>query len=319
MLNHEVEGWLDVGDGHSIHWLEDGNREGPTVLMVHGGPGGALSRRWGEFFDPTHWRRIHFDQRGCGESRPFGELANNTTGHLVNDMEALRNHLDVDKWFLFGGSWGTTLALAYGLTFPAACAGFLLRGVWLARLEDMEWFLWDVKKIYPEAHERFMRAIETACGKRPQSYQDVLNFTEAPLRSSSEAGKNLAEEWAQYETSMSFLIPLETSVGSLSEQEKRYTVSMSLLERHFIADVLPHSEPILPNLPKIAHLPCHIVHGRMDMVCPVEQAFELAKAWPGSHLQIVEGAGHATFEPGNRDALKRAADALTRTTTVPQF
>jgi proline iminopeptidase len=318
MLNHEIEGWLDVGEGHSIHWLEDGNREGPTVLMVHGGPGGALSRRWGEFFDPTHWRRIHFDQRGCGDSRPFGELGNNTTAHLVSDMEALRNHLAVDKWFLFGGSWGTTLALEYGLNFPEHCAGFLLRGVWLARPADMEWFLWDVKKVYPEAHERFLRSIETASGKKPRSYQDVLDLTEAPLKSGAESGQKLAEEWAHYEFSMSFLLPREAPVGGLSELEKRHAVSMSLLERHYIADVLPHSEPILSRLHKIAHLPCHIVHGRMDMVCPVEQAFEVAKVWPRCSLQIVEGAGHATFEPGNRDALQLAADALTRATLVAQ-
>ncbi|SDV48438.1 alpha/beta fold hydrolase [Chitinasiproducens palmae] len=330
------DGMLDVGDGHAIYWRAEGDPAAPAVLIVHGGPGGALNLRWGEFL--PDWRKIYFDQRGCGRSEPFGSTAYNTTAHLVDDIERLRAHLGIDRWALFGGSWGTTLALAYGLAHPERCTGFLLRGVFLARREDLDWFLWDVRRVFPDAHAAFLDAIEKAAGRRPQSAAEAIALTGAPLAARDRAGVALAVAWNRFEATLSMVrrAPTDASAAKRPEaaqqsaqesepssepsqaeiaaSEKR-AVAMALLERHYMAEVLP-PEPLLDSIERIAHLPCHIVHGRYDMVCLPEQAFALQRRWPGAKLEIAEDAAHATFEPGIAAALHRAAAALRAAVTA---
>ncbi|WP_044042289.1 prolyl aminopeptidase [Caballeronia insecticola] len=310
------EGMLDVGDGHSIYWRAQGPRDAPAMLIVHGGPGGAMNLKWAEVLEQDKWRVVFFDQRGCGKSTPFGRLEHNGIDALVGDMEKLRVALNIERWALFGGSWGTTLGLAYGVAHPERCLGFLLRGVFLARREDIDWFLWDVRRVFPEAHRAFLDAIEAACGTRPTSAPQILALTEAPLARFDEAGTRLARAWTHYETTLSVVNKPEKEP---SEEEKRPSaeanaaaISMALLERHYMANELPPS-PLLPRIGRIAHLPCRIVHGRFDMVCPADQALDLAAHWPGAELTVVNAAGHWTFEPGNVAALRAGAAALAET------
>ncbi|SAK58787.1 proline iminopeptidase [Caballeronia hypogeia] len=307
------EGMLDVGDGHSIYWRAQGPRDMPVMLVVHGGPGGAMNVKWAEVLEQDKWRIVFFDQRGCGKSTPFGKLEHNGIDALVGDIEKLRAALNIEQWAIFGGSWGTTLGLAYGVAHPERCLGFLLRGVFLARSEDIDWFLWDVRRVFPDAHRAFLDAIEAACGKRPTNARDILQLTEAPLARFDEAGTRLARAWTLYETTLSVVNKPEKQPA---EEEKRPSaeanaaaISMALLERHYMANELPPM-PLLSLVARVAHLPCRIVHGRFDMVCPADQAFALAASWPGAELSVVDASGHWTFEPGNLAALRAGAAAL---------
>ncbi|MFK4448753.1 proline iminopeptidase [Caballeronia udeis] len=358
------DGMLDVGDGHAMYWRAQGPRDAPVMLIVHGGPGGAMNLKWGEVLDASKWRMVFFDQRGCGKSTPFGKLEHNGTNDLVGDMEKLRVALGIEKWALFGGSWGTTLALSYGVTHPERCLGFLLRGIFLARKEDIDWFLWDVQRVFPDAHRAFLDAIETASGQRPRNAAEILAFTGAPLARFDDAGIKLARAWSGFEATLSVVnkpapakvadparkdeskgdeskgaeskaeVPVAaaqsdaakttaalpeasqadaTQAGQASPEATREAnaaaISMSLLEHHYMAHELP-PEPLLPRIGRIAHLPCVLVHGRFDMVCPADQVQALADVWPGAQLSIVDAAGHWTFEPGNVTALKAGGEYL---------
>ena len=329
------------------------------MLIVHGGPGGAMNLKWADVLDASKWRMVFFDQRGCGKSTPFGKLEHNGTNDLIGDMEKLRVALGIEKWALFGGSWGTTLALSYGVTHPERCLGFLLRGIFLARKEDIDWFLWDVQRVFPDAHRAFLDAIETASGQRPRNAAEILALTGAPLARFDDAGIKLARAWSGFEATLSVVnkpaptkgadparkdeskgeeskaeVPVAaaqtdaaqttaalteapqadaTQAGQGSPEAKREAnaaaISMSLLEHHYMAHELP-PEPLLPRIGRIAHLPCVLVHGRFDMVCPADQVQALADVWPGAQLSIVDAAGHWTFEPGNVTALKAGGEYL---------
>ncbi|MGV7241977.1 alpha/beta fold hydrolase [Caballeronia sp. M23-90] len=322
------EGMLDVGDGHSIYWRAQGPEDAPVMLIVHGGPGGAMNLKWGDVLDASKWRMVFFDQRGCGKSTPFGKLEHNGTKELVGDMEKLRVLLGIEKWALFGGSWGTTLAFSYGVTHPERCLGFLLRGIFLARQQDIDWFLWDVQRVFPDAHRKFLDAIETASGERPLNSAEILSLTGAPLARFDDAGIKLARAWAGFEATLSVVNKpaqkgeakaeapeADPAKPAATPEETRESnaaaISMSLLEHHYMAQELP-PEPLLPRIGRIAHLPCVLVHGRFDMVCPADQALALADAWPGAQLCIVDAAGHWTFEPGNVTALKAGGEFLAR-------
>ena len=345
------EGMLDVGDGHVVYWRAQGPKDAPVMLIVHCGPGGAMNLKWADVLDASKWRMVFFDQRGCGKSTPFGKLEHNGTKDLIGDMEKLRVTLGIEKWALFGGSWGTTLALSYGVTHPERCLGFLLRGIFLARKEDIDWFLWDVQRVFPDAHRNFLDAIETASGQRPRSASEILSLTGAPLARFDDAGIKLARAWAGFEATLSVVNkpaqkkaadveagkgesnadaaqsasnapeagkdsavqtdPAKPAAPEESRESNAAAISMSLLEHHYMAQELP-PEPLLPRIGRIAHLPCVLVHGRFDMVCPADQALALADVWPGAQLSIVDAAGHWTFEPGNVTALKAGGEFLAR-------
>jgi len=356
------DGLLDVGDGHAMYWRAQGPKDAPVMLIVHGGPGGAMNLKWADVLDASKWRMVFFDQRGCGKSTPFGKLEHNGTNDLIGDMEKLRVALGIEKWALFGGSWGTTLALSYGVTHPERCLGFLLRGIFLARKEDIDWFLWDVQRVFPDAHRAFLDAIETASGQRPRNAAEILALTGAPLARFDDAGIKLARAWSGFEATLSVVNkpapkkgadpaqkdeskgdeskgeasviaaqtdaaqttatlpeasqadPAQAELASpeATREANAAAISMSLLEHHYMAHELP-PEPLLPRISKIAHLPCVLVHGRFDMVCPADQVQALADVWPGAQLSIVDAAGHWTFEPGNVTALKAGGEYLVRT------
>lgn len=311
-----TDGMLDVGDGHAIYWRCQGPLDAPAIVVLHGGPGGAMNLQWGELLDAASWRIVFFDQRGCGRSTPFGKLRHNDLPALVGDIERLRVHLGIERWAVFGGSWGTTLALAYGAAHADRCLGFLLRGIFLARAEDIAWFLWEVRRVFPDAHRAFLDAIEQAAGRRPASAADILAFAQAPLARHDAAGIRLAKAWSNYERSLSSVAPAPAtpapgnSSSADDPQADRAALSMAWLERHYMADALPPVPPLLPGVARIAHLPCHIVHGRFDMVCPANQADALAHAWPRAVLTLADASGHATFEPGIASALRDAARQL---------
>lgn len=301
-----ITGYLSRGM-HQIYWEQQGNPDGVPVVIVHGGPGGQINPRWGEFFDPKIHRLIFFDQRGCGQSKPFGLTQENNVASLVEDMEALRETLGIKKWFIFGGSWGTTLALLYGVAYPTRCLGFLLRGVWLARTQDIEWFLWGSRIFYPTAHAHLLETIEQACGRRPENASELIFFANQILENSHNIYRQeVAQAWSGYEYHISSLKPMHIQAHDPA------LITIALMESHYLSYELPLKKDLLESVSQspIIHLPCQIVHGQYDMVCPVDEAIILAQVWQNAELSITL-AGHATFEIENEKALHSAAKILT--------
>ncbi len=295
-------GYLPLSGGHVMYWEQVGNPRGRPVLFLHGGPGagaGAVHRR---FFDPEFWRVIIFDQRGAGRSRPLGSLAQNTTPDLVDDIEILRRHLGIERWLLFGGSWGSTLALAYAQAWPERVAACVLRGVFLGRPEEVDWFLHGLRVIFPDAHASFVHHL--AASER----HDVLG---AYLRRLTDPDPAVhmaaARAWSVYEGSCSTLLPSPDTVASFAQD--RTALGLARIEAYYFAHhlFLP-PEGLLGRMGRIGHIPAEIVQGRYDMVCPPSTAFELAAAWPAARMTIVPDAGHSALEPGIRRALVAAVE-----------
>jgi proline iminopeptidase len=290
-------GYLPLSDRHAMYWEQAGNPRGRPALFLHGGPGagaGAVHRR---FFDPSIWRIIIFDQRGAGRSRPLGGLSDNTTPHLVNDIETLRQHLGIDKFLLFGGSWGSTLALAYAQAHPARVSGCVLRGVFLGRKTEVEWFLHGIGLVFPDAHSDFT-------GFLPEHERgDVLGAYLRRLVSPDPAMHlPAARAWSVYEGTCSTLLPSPETVNAFAQD--RTALGLARIEAHYFAhDLFLPPEGLLGNMHRIAHIPAEIVQGRYDMVCPAKTAFDLLKAWPSARLTVVPDAGHSALEPGIRRAL----------------
>jgi proline iminopeptidase len=290
-------GYLPLPAGHVMYWEQVGNPRGRPVLFLHGGPGAGAGIVHRRFFDPGHWRIIIFDQRGAGRSRPLGSLAQNTTPDLVDDIETLRRHLNIDAWLLFGGSWGSTLALAYAQAHPDRVRGAVLRGVFLGRDTEVEWFLQGIAAIFPDEHAAF-------AGFIPQDERaDLLG---AYLRRLTDPNPAVhmpaARAWSIYEGSCSTLLPSPDTVASFAQD--RTALGLARIEAHYFAHrlFLP-PEGLLGRMDRIAHIPAEIVQGRYDMVCPARSAFDLAASWPSARLTVVPDAGHSALEPGVRRAL----------------
>ena len=290
-------GYLPLSDRHVMYWEQAGNPRGRPALFLHGGPGagaGAVHRR---FFDPAVWRIIIFDQRGAGRSRPLGGLADNTTAHLVDDIETLRRHLGIDKWLLFGGSWGSTLALAYAQAHPERVSGCVLRGVFLGRAQEVDWFLHGMGTVFPEAHADFIGFLPEA------EREDVLGSYMRRLTNPDPAVHlPAARAWSVYEGTCSTLLPSPETVNAFAQD--RTALGLARIEAHyFVHDLFLPPEGLLGNMHRIAHIPAEIVQGRYDMVCPAKTAFDLMAAWPNARLTLVPDAGHSALEPGIRRAL----------------
>ena len=295
-------GYLPLTDGHVMYWEQVGHPRGRPALFLHGGPGagaGAVHRR---FFDPQFWRVAIFDQRGAGRSRPLGSLAANTTAHLVADIEALRAHLGLERWLLFGGSWGSTLALAYAQAHPERVIGLVLRGVFLGRAPEVEWFLHGMARVFPDAHAAFLAHLpEDERGDVLAGYLARLTHPD-PL-----VHQPAARAWSVYEGSCSTLLPSPDTVASFAQD--RTALGLARIEAHYFAHGLFLPEGgLLGHMHRIAHLPAEIVQGRYDMVCPATSAFELAAAWPQARLTVIPDAGHSALEPGVRRALVAAVE-----------
>lgn len=288
-----------VGGGHSLYVEECGNPNGRPVLVLHGGPGSGCSPHLRRFFDPDHWRIILFDQRGAGRSTPHACTRDNTTDHLVDDMEALRTRFGIDRWMLFGGSWGSTLALRYASAFPARVSAMVLRGIFLCRPQDLDWLYTatGAARLQPEAWQQFTAPL----GGVPE--EGVLAAWHQRLTASAGAERQaLADAWAAWEARCATLLP-EPGPWAGSDQ----ALAMAMLESHyFVHDGFLQDWPLPPPGQRLAGIPGVIVHGRVDLVCPADQALVLHRHWPGSRLVMVEGAGHSVREPGIEAALLAA-------------
>lgn len=315
-LNHYQNGLLDVGDGHRIYWEQSGNPDGQPVVFLHGGPGAGCGPAHRRFFDPDHYRIVLFDQRGCGKSTPYGSIENNTTTHLIGDIEALRRHLGIDNWLIFGGSWGATLALAYGIHHPDRCLGFVLRGIFLGSAAELDWFINGMATIFPEAHRDFRDFLPD-----PERRELIPSYFRRLSDPDPKVHLPAAEMWSRYESVCSTLLPgplartpaprhdspLANKAGSMGG------LAISRLEAHYFMNSMFLEEGfIINNLEKLDGLQATIVQGRYDIICPVVSADKLARHWPGGKdavtTMIVKDAGHSAMEPGIRDALIKATD-----------
>jgi proline iminopeptidase len=307
-LYPEVEpfssGWLPTGGLHEIYYEECGAPNGKPCVVLHGGPGGAINTTMRRFFDPTRWRTVLFDQRGCGKSRPNASLQDNTTWTLVEDIERLRKRLGVQKWSVFGGSWGSTLALAYAIKHPDRVENLVLRGVFLLTERELKWFYQDgASFLFPDAWERFCAPIPPAeRGDMIGAYHKRL--IHADRRVQAEA----AAAWSQWEGDTISLRGPEARPAKFNEVD--FAIAFARIECHFFANRGFFDEDgwILKNIDQIAHIPGWIVQGRFDVVTPLESAWALKNAWPASRFDIIWDAGHASTEPGIIDALVRATD-----------
>ncbi|WCU87828.1 prolyl aminopeptidase [Pseudomonas aeruginosa] len=298
---------LAVDEPHVLYADESGSPDGLPVVFVHGGPGSgcdALSRR---FFDPNLYRIVTFDQRGCGRSTPHASLEKNSTWELVADMERLREHLGIEKWVLFGGSWGSTLSLAYAQTHPERVHALILRGIFLCRPQDIHWFYQEgASRLFPDYWEDYVAPIP------PEERGDLLAAFHKRLTGSDQiAQMHAAKAWSTWEGRTATLRPNPMVVDRFTEPGR--ALSISRIENHFFVNQgFLRPNQLLEDMHRIAHLPGVIVHGRYDAICPLDNAWALHQAWPNSELQIIRDAGHTASEPGIVDALVRATNEIGR-------
>lgn len=296
-------GILDVGGGHQLHYEECGDRHGKPALFLHGGPGGGSAPDMRRFWNPEQYRIILFDQRGCGKSTPYASLENNTTWDLVEDIERLRAELNIDRWQVFGGSWGSTLALAYSQSYPDRVSEIVLRGIFMLRKKEIDWFYQHgASEIYPDRWQYFLRAIPEA------EHDDLLHAFHRRLTGEDEETRlQAARAWSIWEGTTSTLLPNEEIAGYFSADDK--ALALARIECHYLVNNGFMAENhLLDNVDRIRHIPGVIIQGRYDVVCPVVSAWELAQAWPEAELKITQDAGHAAFEPGNLHELIVATD-----------
>ncbi|CAN1722598.1 putative proline iminopeptidase [Hyphomicrobium sp. 1Nfss2.1] len=287
-------GMLDVGDGHTIYYEECGNPNGQPAVLVHGGPGGGLNPTMRRFHDPSHYRIILFDQRGCGRSTPNASLEANTTWHLVADMELLRQKLGIERWQIFGGSWGSTLALAYAETHPERVTSLILRGIFLVRWAELEWFYQEgCSWIYPDAFSAFQAPIP------PEERGDMIAAYYRRLTDPSpQVRLTAAKAWSIWEGSTLSLLQDPERIRQFGADA--YAIAFARIECHYFVNggFFERDDQLIANAGRLAGIPGTIVHGRYDVVTPLKNAWDLKQAWPEADLRIVVDAGHAMSEPG---------------------
>ena len=285
---------LKVSDLHTIHVEESGNINGKPVIFLHGGPGGGIEPVYRQYFDPEKWRIIVFDQRGCGQSTPHAELQENTTWDLIADIEKIRQHLEIDKWVVFGGSWGSTLSLSYAITHPDRCKALVLRGIFMIRKKEINWFYQDgTSNIYPDAWEHYLRPIpEDERHDLVAAYYKRLTSNDDSVRIEA------AKAWSIWEASTSKLIQSEESIHAF--EDAKVAEAFARIECHYFTNrgFFDTDEWLLENVDKIRHIPTVIVQGRYDVVCPMISAWELHQAFPEADFEIVQNAGHSMTEEG---------------------
>ncbi|MGL5074617.1 MAG: prolyl aminopeptidase [Waterburya sp.] len=301
------QGKLKVSELHTIHYEESGNPQGKPVIFLHGGPGGGIVPMYRQYFDPQQWRIVIFDQRGCGQSTPYAELRDNTTWDLVSDIEKLREHLKIDRWVVFGGSWGSTLSLAYSQTHPDRCKGLILRGIFMLRPLEIQWFYQEgASYIYPDAWEEYLKPIPL------EERGDLISAFYKRLTSEDrEVRLEAARAWSVWEASTSKLIPSTASQASFGRAE--FAEAFARIECHYFVNkgFFSNANQLLDNVDRIRHLPGVIVQGRYDVVCPMITAWELHQAWQEAEFIVIPDAGHSVSEPGIKDALIKASDRFT--------
>lgn len=301
-----ASGMLALDDVHRMYWEESGNPRGAPILFLHGGPGAGAAPGHRRFFDPAHYRIIIYDQRGAGRSTPLGELTDNTTPHLVADMERLRAELGIGSWIVFGGSWGSTLALAYAQAHPERCAGLILRGIFLCRKSEIDWFLYGLRAFFPEAWRAFADVIP------PAERGNLLHAYHRRLTDSNPAiHMPAARAWSTYEGACSTLLPSPETVTYFAGDV--VALGLARIEAHYFSHgIFLPPDALLQNMGRIRHIPGVIVQGRYDAVCPIVTADELHEAWPEAQYVVVPDAGHAAWEPGICAELVRATERYKR-------
>ena len=297
-------GFLSVSSKHSIYWEECGNPKGKPIVFLHGGPGSGIEPSHRCFFDPAVYRIVLFDQRGCGQSRPFASLEENTTWDLVSDIEKLREALKIDKWIVFGGSWGSTLSLAYAETHPSRVKGLILRGIFLCRQKELYWFnQCGASRLFPDAWEKYLAPI-------PKAERDdlILAYHRQLTSSDPKVRKAAALAWSGWEAATLGLKVNHAVVQAFTESS--HAEAIARIECHYFINkgFFKTDNWLIEHIKPLRKIPAIIVHGRYDVICPLENAWELHQAWPESKLEIIPDAGHAASEPGNIDALVRATD-----------
>ena len=302
-----TEHYLDVDDTHKLYIEESGSKNGIPILFIHGGPGGGTEPFHRRFFDPEKYRIILFDQRGCGKSKPHGNLKNNNTQALIDDIEKIRSHLNIEQWILFGGSWGATLSLLYAQANPDKVTTLILRGVFLNRQKDLHWLYQEgANRIFPDAWNTFVKLI-------PNDERDnLLAAYEKRLNGDNELERMAAAKaWSTWEGSCATLKPSSTVMNHFTDPHT--ALSLAKIEVHyFLNKSFIEENQIIQNMHLIEHIPGIIVHGRYDMVCPLDNAISLADAWPNAELNIIREAGHASSEPSIADALVRATNNVAK-------
>jgi proline iminopeptidase len=301
-------GRLRVSPVHEIYWEESGNPRGKPAVFVHGGPGAGANPVARSFFDPARYRIVVFDQRGCGRSRPHTSLEDNTTWHLVADMEQLREHLGIEHWLVFGGSWGSTLALAYAQTHPRRVSELVLRGIFMLRKAEIDWFYQQgASALFPDRWEQYLAPIPT------RERVDLVAAFYRRLTSKSRAVQlRAARAWAIWEAATSFLQADEANVAKWGEDE--FAIAVARIECHYFVNrgFLDREDQLLRGVRRIRHIPAVIVQGRYDVVCPMMTAWDLHRAWPEADFHVVPDAGHSALEPGIAHELVSATDRFAR-------
>lgn len=297
--------FLRVDDLHEIYVEESGNSEGVPVVYLHGGPGSGSNPFQRQLFDPQRYRIILFDQRGSGQSRPHAELRQNTTAHLIEDIEKIREELGVDRWVVSGGSWGSTLALAYAQQYPERVLGLILRGIFLSTRKELDWlYQGGAGRVFPEYWDAFVREIPE--GER----DDLLAAYHQRLTGDNELVRmKTAKIWSLWEARISTLLPSTSHIDEF--RDPRLAMSLARIEAEYFVNRSWLAEgQLLDNMARIAHIPGYIIHGRYDMICLAEQAWQLHRAWPLSELFLVQAAGHSASEPGISTALIDAGNGM---------
>tara|TARA_Y100000768_G_scaffold271570_1_gene207666 strand:- start:3698 stop:4627 length:930 start_codon:yes stop_codon:yes gene_type:complete len=291
--------YLKVDSIHEIYIEEYGNKHGTPIVFLHGGPGAGTSPIYQKFFNPNKFHLIMFDQRGSGKSKPYGEVAENTTQHLISDINSILNMLNLDRVHIYGGSWGSTLALLYAESYPEKVFSLILRGIFLCRKNDIQWFYqYGASEIYPSYWENYISIVE------PSKRDNILSAYHDMIFSSDQDLSNRAcKEWSLWEGKSSCLIPSKDVINSFD----KCSISLAKIESHyFVNDCFIQENQIINDIHKIADIPCTIVHGQYDVVCPIRQAYDLQKAYPKSNIIIAPDSGHSLLEPSiSKEILKQ--------------
>ena len=297
---------LKVSPLHEVYVEQSGNPEGQPIVFLHGGPGGGTDPKHRQFFDPAHYRIVLLDQRGCGHSRPTAELEENGTWELVHDLELIRKHLGIRSWIVFGGSWGSTLALAYAVKHPTRVKGLILRGIFLCRPEEIRWFYREgTSNLFPDLWDQYVSIIpEEERGDLVAAYHRRLTGSDR------EAQLAAAQAWSKWEGATSKLYVTQEMIDSFDDP--KHALEFARIENHYFTNNAFFDSPnfLLENIEKIRQIPGVIVHGRYDVVCPAKNAWDLHKAWPEAQLHIVPDAGHSAWEPGIQAKLVEATEAF---------
>jgi len=305
-IEPRASGMLRLDALHSMYWEECGGTDGIPVVFLHGGPGAGSTPRHRRFFDPDAYRIIVYDQRGAGRSTPLGELCDNTTPHLIADLETLRRHMGVERWLVFGGSWGSTLAIAYAQAHPERCLGLILRGIFLCRRSEIEWFLYGLRSVFPEAWEKFSGFLP-----RAERADLLAGYHRRLVDPDPSVHMPAARAWSVYEGSCSTLFPSQETLAYFAGDV--VALGLARIEAHyFMNDIFLGEDSLLRNAGRLRDVPGVIVQGRYDMVCPLVSAHELHLAWPQADYRIVPGAGHSAWEPGILGALVEATERFRR-------